>query len=828
MRSLALGFTLALACRPDPDAPTRAGRAPTPHDGAAIALHWRSDSATLELPASTRPADAPITDDFHPFGEAKAERAARADAAARVWSFPLPVHPSLFPTQQAGGRTFGFYAPHDVEVLLDGQPLTFARNGVGERVWGYDHTRLFLGLPADQPPPTADRVTIRWPRAAALERSLHLATSGRSPAAFAFRDLVIDLDGHHGILLPAPAKATWTLTLPERAVLDLRATIVRPSVTMAPSDGAMVRVEVTPQGGAPTVAGSVSAQVDRFTDGRVDLARFAGQTVTVSLISDPGASPTADLVFLTETVIHTPKPAPRRVVLAFLDTVRRDHVGAYGYARPTTPRLDAWADRALRVDDARTVAPWTLPSARAALSGAEPERWFETPSLAARLSAAGFLTDGAVANAFLAPTFQMHRGFDRYRFRHLQPAKRTVDDAIAAFEQHPDRDVAVYVQLMEAHLPYNEPEAYRHLFAGDDPPGLRDLSRSGLDGVRPGAEGFDAARAWLIDRYDQNLRVMDDALARLIEAAGPDAVVVVFADHGEEFWDHGGFEHGHAFGEELLRVPLIVSSPDLRDGALSAPASLLDLTPTVLDLLGLPASAPAGRPLRGAAEGEPDALAWYGERVRTFGRPLYGEDGWGWVRGAEKWWTRGRDDHSADLGWDPRGDRPHDVADPARAQVLSDALGVPVHRVWRVSLSPARDGAGDTLTVTHPAGFARAWKGYDPRNTAEGVEPVVDGATVTLTALPGRQLPAALYLLPADGDVTHSAGLQATLASGKGPVHLGPAEGAAHRGGLLLGPTEGKERLTVDVAWAVEPFGRAVEGASAELEGLLKELGYVQ
>jgi len=93
---------------------------------------------------------------------------------------------------------------------------------------------------------------------------------------------------------------------------------------------------------------------------------------------------------------------------------------------------------------------------------------------------------------------------------------------------------------------------------------------------------------YLVGRYDQNMRYVDDQLARLFGRVGDEATVVVFADHGEEFFDHGDLEHGHTLYDELLRIPFIVKSPGLAPRRVATPVSLLDLTPTVLDLLGAP------------------------------------------------------------------------------------------------------------------------------------------------------------------------------------------------------------------------------------------------
>src|SRR5690606_18176962 len=144
--------------------------------------------------------------------------------------------------------------------------------------------------------------------------------------------------------------ATRTRVLPP-AIRDARA-----------SDGATLRVEGEAGGERKLLAEHPVR--DAWQDLRVDLSAHARAEIVLRLLIDPAGTPDLDLVFLEDPTVYRPKADPLRVVLAFVDTVRPDHLGMYGYARPTTPKLDAWAEGAVRFDTARTVAPWTLPSTR--------------------------------------------------------------------------------------------------------------------------------------------------------------------------------------------------------------------------------------------------------------------------------------------------------------------------------------------------------------------------------------------------------------------------------------------------------------------------------
>ena len=97
----------------------------------------------------------------------------------------------------------------------------------------------------------------------------------------------------------------------------------------------------------------------------------------------------------------------------------------------------------------------------------------------------------------------------------------------------------------------------------------------------------DDDKQYIIDRYDNNLKYIDDVLTPFLESLPEDAIVAIFSDHGEEFWDHGDFEHGHTLYDELLNVPYILKMPGISTGMHTEPVSLLDLVPTTAKALNI-------------------------------------------------------------------------------------------------------------------------------------------------------------------------------------------------------------------------------------------------
>ena len=820
---------LGLALRPRPPGATDRPVLPPPPPRAVTAIALaRTTPTSLALAPTVRPDGADAPDTFAVPGPFVAQR---GGGAAAVFAAPLPVSADLFPSRRVGARTFGFYAPDGLEVQVNGTPLRFTRNATRPGTWGYTHDALLIGLAPGSSPP--EDVRVRWPEATAQERSLHAITADRTPEAFALRTLVRDDTSAHGVLLPAPSDARWRVTIPERAVLAAHARLVPPTIrTAARSDGATLVVRVTAAGDAPSrEVARVDLSPDTPEDLRVDLGAFAGQTVDLSLHTLPGETPTHDLVFIEEPVVYTPTDAPQRVVLAFLDTVRADHLGMYGYARPTTPILDAWAAGAAVMTQARSVSPWTLPAARSILSGHQPEAFYDVTTLPAALAQAGFHTEGIVANAYLGPVFDMDRGFSRYTYRHLQTARDTVDQALEVFDRFPDRDVMVLVQFMEAHLPYQEPASYRGLFEGDAPDGLR-LLRQELDRWSPDRPGFEAVRDHVVGRYDQNLRVLDDEVGRLLASLSERDIAVVFSDHGEEFWEHGGFEHGHAFWDEVLRVPLIVRAPSLPPSRIDAPTSLLDIAPTVRAALGIPADPTApGRDLGPASRGEAGATDALAARPQAFGRALYGGPGWAVLDRGLKWLARDGAEAVWDLAADPGETRDIGATTdrtgfPAAG---AEALGRAFPAVWRISLSARPQATPVTLTLTHPDGLVTGWKAHDPRGYFDATTVTAGGGAVTITVPRGERAPPVLFVQPA-GSAANTRGLTLTIDGGVAAGTLAvetdtpPAPDGARQ--LVLGPV-GPWRVAIDHAYAALPGGVAVRGYAPSAAAALEALGYL-
>jgi arylsulfatase A-like enzyme len=279
-----------------------------------------------------------------------------------------------------------------------------------------------------------------------------------------------------------------------------------------------------------------------------------------------------------ETEPQDPLPeGPHRpnadVVLITIDALRADHVGAYGYPRRTTPNLDALARRGVRFERAYAQAPHTSFSVASMLTG----KYYPTIArlapgdshdpitevlrrygwkTAAFYPPAVFFVDGHKLKAYQENNFR----FEYVKFEYLDAWKRL--DQIDAFFQsdHPSK-CFLWLHLFEPHEPYD---------------------------ARPGYD-FGSSD---IDRYDSEIAYTDAAVGKLVaylERTRPGAIIIVTADHGEEFDEHGGRYHGTSLYEEQVRVPLIIAVPGLPPHVVPGPVELIDLAPTILGLVDIPA-----------------------------------------------------------------------------------------------------------------------------------------------------------------------------------------------------------------------------------------------
>jgi arylsulfatase A-like enzyme len=314
---------------------------------------------------------------------------------------------------------------------------------------------------------------------------------------------------------------------------------------------------------------------------------------------------------------------PRNVILISLDTLRPDHLSCYGHDRETSPAIDALAARGVRFADASSTAPWTLPAHTTMFTGLYPSRHGvkdyshrlpeESVTLAEILRERGFQTWAVVNTWNIAnPSFEIFQGFDADDVHYVRESESRpgggqtilntgaqVAEAARARLAGRDRTKPffLFAHFYDAHTDFTPDPEYRAQFVR--PYGGRlDGSTGQLMQLRAGGVKLGAADlAHLRDLYDAEIRQLDDVVAGFLaflaeEGLDEDTLIVLTSDHGEEFQEHGGLLHGRTQYQELLAVPLILAGPGVPRGVtVDAPVSLVDLLPTVLAQLGIPAPA---------------------------------------------------------------------------------------------------------------------------------------------------------------------------------------------------------------------------------------------
>jgi arylsulfatase A-like enzyme len=285
---------------------------------------------------------------------------------------------------------------------------------------------------------------------------------------------------------------------------------------------------------------------------------------------------------------------PRNLVVISLDTLRADHLSGYGYPRETSPRIDAAliGGGATFLDVTSTYSRTDV-SHLSLFSGlypaARPEKGRlseDTPLtlLAESLRDAGFSTGAFTEDALIAGIFGFWFGFERFverTYREDERGSATFADGIEYLRANRDRRFFLFLHTYKTHLPYAAGEPYAALFS--DP---AEWEREGMGRVPPG-------RRTSADEYDRTIREADDLVGTLLDeladlGLAEKTLVVLLSDHGEAFGEHGRVGHSYSSGQEVIRVPLVLRGPGIPEGLrVDTPASLVDVVPTLLDLLGL-------------------------------------------------------------------------------------------------------------------------------------------------------------------------------------------------------------------------------------------------
>ncbi|MGH9464447.1 MAG: sulfatase, partial [Thermoanaerobaculia bacterium] len=330
------------------------------------------------------------------------------------------------------------------------------------------------------------------------------------------------------------------------------------------------------------------------------------------------------LIAVWALACRTPEvPAPPNLLLVVVDALRADHLGCYGYPLPTSPNIDRLARESVVFDQAFAHSTWTKPSVATLLTSLYPSRHglgrmaVETDAghraevlsrrhltLAEQLAKHGYATGAFGANVHLQRKTGFAQGFDRFESVRLLTASELDGRWRAWLATGVAEPWAAYLHLMDAHWPYDRYLPLAEAEAAS--PGVNPFGDPTLAPEPP--ESWQAVAGWaerhldaanlaaLRARYDAEIAFLDAAMGELLawlaeRGLAERTVVVLTADHGEGFYEHGQLQHSFRPYEEVSRVPLLVRTPTafgIRPGRVAEPVGLVDLAPTLLKLAGAP------------------------------------------------------------------------------------------------------------------------------------------------------------------------------------------------------------------------------------------------
>jgi choline-sulfatase len=323
------------------------------------------------------------------------------------------------------------------------------------------------------------------------------------------------------------------------------------------------------------------------------------------------------------------RPAPRpNIILIVVDALRPDHLGCYGYGRPTSPNIDSLAARGVVFETAISHAPWTKVSFPSFLTSLYPfqhgiSNWESilpdsVLTMAEYLKAQGYSTACIVQHAVLAPKFNILQGFDIVESLILwrEGASKVRRATLNSLEASPE-PFFIRAHFFDAHKPYGMPEEYIDLVRRHEDVEPYQWHKDDFVGVYDVPSDEEIAGNLLL--YDACIRYADHEIGEILHylhehGLADDTVIIITADHGEAFWEHGLPLHSTNVYDEALRVPLVFYYPrQWKEGKrVEGQVRMIDIFPTVAGLAGGPVPAQCqGSSLLGFISG--------GERVRPEG-----------------------------------------------------------------------------------------------------------------------------------------------------------------------------------------------------------------
>jgi arylsulfatase len=311
--------------------------------------------------------------------------------------------------------------------------------------------------------------------------------------------------------------------------------------------------------------------------------------------------------------------SPNNIILLTIDALRRDHVSAYGYDRETTPTLDRFAANNVRFSNPYSASTNTREAVPALLTGRYPSECVDeayelaSDTIATQLRDTEYTTGAFHSNPYVSRGYGFDRDFDAFDDDLYLGSNKLVALAQRALDKLRNRHYAraevineraldwigsveepffLWNHYMDVHAPYSPPREYQEIFH-DEYVGMERAQTMYKRAAITDPESItDAERREMVNLYDEEIRYFDARLEVFLDELDSqglldESLLIITADHGDAFDEHGYYGHPRQLDEELIQVPLLVSVPDDSEGEVSPPTTTLDIIPTVLEAAGV-------------------------------------------------------------------------------------------------------------------------------------------------------------------------------------------------------------------------------------------------
>ena len=292
------------------------------------------------------------------------------------------------------------------------------------------------------------------------------------------------------------------------------------------------------------------------------------------------------------------------VILVTVDTLRPDVLSCYNPLGVPTPHIDQLSQDSILFSKAISAGPWTLPSLSSLMTGLSPFVHRTTKSssklpdrfktLAEYITEAGYYTTGIGFNYYLIPSINLSQGFVEYDF-FQGPRERPTSDitklATKWLKANRKKDFFLWVHYYDPHVPYSPPDNFQP--EGEPPPRIGRSFAKHYEIRNKKLIPSPTEKQWIKKLYEGEVRYVDENVGEILDTLKrlniyDESLIVFTSDHGEEFWEHNGYEHGHALYNEVLQVPLIIKLPrSASKRRIDTWVSTERITPTILDILGI-------------------------------------------------------------------------------------------------------------------------------------------------------------------------------------------------------------------------------------------------